>query len=358
MAVNGPDPQRGVMFQDYALFPWRTVLGNVEFGPYAPVASAPRNDARWRDATSRWLGSPASNSRFPHELSGGMRQRCALARLLANEPKVWLMDEPLAAVDLQTRIHPAGRAAAAVGRRRGSASRPRGDVRDPRHRRGSLLADRIIVLGRRPGQIKEVVAIDLPRPRRRCAISPRRRGSSTHIWGLIRDEAAQAIVEETLESIRPADEAKERRNEATCNPSVGSASAAPVGAARLPLFRASPALAHALKMTMGVGLTNDGAPLVFAMQRDKLLDKAATELGLRMSMRDYLDFPVLLRMLQGLAAGQLDYRHAGFDPDHPQSAAAECRGADRDRRWRHQISAAGAAHSSIKNLDDLKGKTV
>src|SRR3954470_7492163 len=73
----------------------------------------------------------------------------------------------------------------------------------------------------------------------------------------------------------------------------------------LPLFRASPALAQALKMTMGVGLTNDGAPLVFAMQKEKLLDKAAAELGLQLDA-EYLNFPVLLRMLQGLVAGQLD----------------------------------------------------
>ncbi|MBL0929372.1 MAG: hypothetical protein IBJ15_04530, partial [Alphaproteobacteria bacterium] len=75
--------------------------------------------------------------------------------------------------------------------------------------------------------------------------------------------------------------------------------------AGLSLFRASPSMAQALKMTMGVGLTNDGAPLVFAMQRDKLLEKAAGELGLSIDS-EYLNFPVLLRMLQGLAAGQLD----------------------------------------------------
>ena len=125
----------------------------------------------------------------------------------------------------------------------------------------------------------------------------------------------------------------------------------------MPLFRASPALADALKMTMGVGLTNDGAPLVFAMQRDKLLDKAATELGLQIDA-DYLNFPVLLRMLQGLAAGQLDIGMLGSTPtirNLSQPAAAV------------PIAIAGGGikfplqvppNSSIKNLDDLKGKTV
>src|SRR5262245_57959103 len=80
-----------------------------------------------------------------------------------------------------------------------------------------------------------------------------------------------------------------------------------------PLFRASPAMAQALKMTLGVGLTNDGAPLVFAMQKEKLLDKAAAELGLKIDS-EYLNFPVLLRMLQGLAAGQLDIGMLGSTP--------------------------------------------
>ena len=81
----------------------------------------------------------------------------------------------------------------------------------------------------------------------------------------------------------------------------------------LPLFMASPALAQALKMTLGIGLTNDGAPLVFAMQREKLLEKAAEELGLKVET-EWLNFPVLLRMLQGLAAGQLEIGMLGSTP--------------------------------------------
>src|SRR6185437_7819041 len=92
--IAGPDPRRGVMFQDYALFPWRTVLGNVEFGPLARGASR----EAMRATAQRYVelvGLAGFEQRYPHELSGGMRQRCALARLLANEPDVWLMDEPL-----------------------------------------------------------------------------------------------------------------------------------------------------------------------------------------------------------------------------------------------------------------------
>src|SRR5579871_2131193 len=125
----------------------------------------------------------------------------------------------------------------------------------------------------------------------------------------------------------------------------------------LPLFRASPALAAALKMTMGVGLTNDGAPLVFAMQRDKLLDQAASELGLQIDS-EYLNFPVLLRMLQGLAAGQLDIGMLGSTPTirnlAQPDAAVPIGLAGGGIKFPLQVPRG----SPIKNLDDLKGKTV
>jgi NitT/TauT family transport system ATP-binding protein len=186
-AVRGPDPQRGVMFQDYALFPWRTVLGNVEFGPMARGVGAVERRALAQLHIER-VGLGGFENRFPHELSGGMRQRCALARLL---------DEPLAAVDLQTR-----------NILQDELLRLWGDDAEPASRRAVMfvthgideavyLSDRVIVLGRRPGQIKEVVAIDLPRPRRALRNSAAAGRFVDHIWGLIRDEAAQAIVEET-----------------------------------------------------------------------------------------------------------------------------------------------------------------
>lgn len=129
------------------------------------------------------------------------------------------------------------------------------------------------------------------------------------------------------------------------------------GLLALPLFKASPSLAQALKVTMGVGLTNDGAPLVFALQRDNLFEKAATELGLRIET-EYLNFPVLLRMLQGLAAGQLDIGMMGSTPTirnlaQPNPAVP--------------IALAGGGinlplqvprNSPIKKLDDLRGKTI
>jgi NitT/TauT family transport system ATP-binding protein len=191
--VAGPDPRRGVMFQDYALFPWRTVQGNIEFGPLARGQDKSR-----RAATARryieLVGLSGFEDRYPHELSGGMRQRCALARLLANEPEILLMDEPLAAVDLQTR-----------NILQDELLRLWGDERSAGERRAVLfvthgideavyLSDRIIVLGRRPGRIKEIVTIDLPRPRRGQRNSPIAGRLNEHIWSLIRDEAAEAIA--------------------------------------------------------------------------------------------------------------------------------------------------------------------
>ena len=143
------------------------------------------------------MGLEGFESRYPHELSGGLRQRCALARLLANEPDVWLMDEPLAAVDLQTRSI-----------LQEELLRIWGEVSEIGQRSTVLfvthgideavfLSDRVIVLGRRPGTIKEIVAIDVPRPRARFRGDSRVRELVEYIWELIRDEAAQAIVEET-----------------------------------------------------------------------------------------------------------------------------------------------------------------
>ncbi|HEV8500097.1 MAG TPA: ABC transporter ATP-binding protein [Casimicrobiaceae bacterium] len=194
--VSGPGPERGVMFQDYALFPWRTVAGNVEFGPYArgvPLAERRARVARLIEL----VGLAGFEGRYPHELSGGMRQRCALARMLANDPRVWLMDEPLAAVDLQTRIILQDELLRLWGDGESSGERPTVMFVTHGIDEAVLLADRIMVLGRRPGRIKELVRVDLPRPRARLRNSPEMARLSAQVWDLIRDEAAQAITEET-----------------------------------------------------------------------------------------------------------------------------------------------------------------
>ncbi len=194
--ITGPAPERGVMFQDYALFPWRTVLGNVEFGPFARgVGKAERRDAAMRYIAM--VGLAGFENRYPHELSGGMRQRCALARMLANQPRVWLMDEPLAAVDLQTRNILQDELLRIWGDAARAEDRPAVMFVTHGIDEAVYLADRIVVLGRRPGRVKEVVAVDLPRPREGARSAPRAARIIEHVWSLIRDEAAAAIVEET-----------------------------------------------------------------------------------------------------------------------------------------------------------------
>ena len=194
--VSGPGPERGVMFQDYALFPWRTVQGNVEFGPFA--RGVPRAERRERaERLVKLVGLEGFEHRYPHELSGGMRQRCALARLLANEPRAWLMDEPLAAVDQQTRIILQDELLRIWGEERAAAEKPAVLFVTHAIDEAVHLADRIVVLARRPGQIREIVEVDLPRPRAALRSSPVAGRLIERVWGLIRDDAARAIAEET-----------------------------------------------------------------------------------------------------------------------------------------------------------------
>jgi len=194
--VTGPGPDRGVMFQDYALFPWRTVAGNVEFGPVA--RGVDKEAARERVRTLiEMVGLRGFEQRYPHELSGGMRQRCALARMLANDPAMWLMDEPLAAVDLQTRIILQEELLRLWGDD-GASHVERPTVVFVTHGidEAVLLADRVLVLGRRPGRIKQVVDVRLPRPRAALRNTPEVARLTAQVWDLIHDEAAQAITEE------------------------------------------------------------------------------------------------------------------------------------------------------------------
>jgi NitT/TauT family transport system ATP-binding protein len=182
--VAGPGPDRGMMFQEFALFPWRTVAGNVEWGLEAQ--GVPRAE---REATVRkYLGMMdlvEFRDHLPSELSGGMKQRVALARVLAFDPKVLLMDEPFGALDAQTREvmqeeltrlwEHTGKTIVFVTH----------DIEE-----AVYLGDRVVVLTARPGRIKEEVPISLPRPRditvkRSLACLEYR----NHIWALIRSES-------------------------------------------------------------------------------------------------------------------------------------------------------------------------
>jgi NitT/TauT family transport system ATP-binding protein len=197
-AITGPGPDRGVMFQDYALFPWRTVVGNVEFGlRYGPAGA--HLDARARDErvrhTIELVGLKGAEGKYPNQLSGGMRQRVALARLMANEPEVLLMDEPLAALDAQTRIILQEELLRIWGQDRPAAERRTVVFITHAIDEAVFLADRIAVMTTHPGRLKAIIDVPLARPRGDATrADPQFQALAQHIWGLIRDEAYRAIV--------------------------------------------------------------------------------------------------------------------------------------------------------------------
>lgn len=192
--VTGPAPGRGMMFQEYALFPWKPVWQNVEFGPRARGWPKERRDEIVRTYIDL-VGLTGFEDKYPFELSGGMRQRCALARLLANEPQILLMDEPLAAVDAQTRSILQDETLRLWGEEH--AQHERRTVIYVTHsiEEAVYLADRVVVLHARPGRIAADIRIDLPRPRSHGRAGHAFDMYQEQIWQLIRDEAYQAVRE-------------------------------------------------------------------------------------------------------------------------------------------------------------------
>jgi len=196
--IVGPGPARGVMFQDYALFPWHTVRGNVGFGlrhgPPGYGLSSESRARRVRDCIEL-VGLNGAEDKYPHQLSGGMRQRVALARLMANEPEVLLMDEPLAALDAQTRLILQDELLRIWGQ--DSPASVRRTVVFITHAidEAVFLADRIAVMTTNPGRLKALIDVPLPRPRNDATrASAEFQALSQHIWSLIRDEAYRATV--------------------------------------------------------------------------------------------------------------------------------------------------------------------
>lgn len=157
--IRKPGPDRGVVFQEYALFPWLTVAQNIEFGlRERRVAKAERRECVRRQIAS--VGLSGFEQRYPQELSGGMRQRVALGRVLVNDPKILLMDEPFAALDAQTRTIMQQELLRVWGAERRTALFITHNIEE-----AILLGDRVVVMTARPGRIKEIVKIELPRPR-------------------------------------------------------------------------------------------------------------------------------------------------------------------------------------------------
>ncbi|MGW4120232.1 ABC transporter ATP-binding protein [Nocardia sp. NPDC004711] len=185
--VTGPGLDRGIVFQQYALLPWRTARANIEFGL---EAKGIRRRER-REIAEHYLelvGLAGFGNRYPHELSGGMKQRVAIARSLAFDPEVLLMDEPFAALDAQTRESLQDELLR-IWRATGKT------VLFITHGidEAVYLGQRVAVLTSRPGRIKAVVDIDLDRagdPDIRS--SERFRELRHHVWSLLHDEVARA----------------------------------------------------------------------------------------------------------------------------------------------------------------------
>jgi NitT/TauT family transport system ATP-binding protein len=158
-AVLKPGPDRGVVFQEYALFPWLTVAQNIEFGLRERGVAKAERQARVREQILS-VGLSGFERRYPQELSGGMRQRVALARVLVNDPKILLMDEPFAALDAQTRTIMQQELLRVWSAARRTAIFITHNIEE-----ALLLGDRVVVMTARPGRIKEIVTVNLIRPR-------------------------------------------------------------------------------------------------------------------------------------------------------------------------------------------------
>lgn len=157
--VEGPGPERGVVFQQYALFPWLTVRKNVEFGLKLKGIKKEEADK----ITNKYLKMVDLEDfadSYPKELSGGMKQRVAIARAYAMNPEVLLMDEPFGALDAQTRTQLQSELLKAWENERKTCFFITHDVDE-----AIILAQRVVIMSARPGRVKEIVNIDIPYPR-------------------------------------------------------------------------------------------------------------------------------------------------------------------------------------------------
>ena len=186
--VTRPGPDRGFVFQQDALFPWRTVRDNIVFG--LEVQGRPRRLARARaEELIRLVGLSGFEQHFPHELSGGMRQRANLARALTIDPDILLMDEPFAALDAQTREIMQAELLRIWERGQKTVLFVTHQIDE-----AVYLADRVVVMTSRPGQIKAVLDVNIPRPRDLSVKRlPEFLAIVDEIWKMIEEEVKAAL---------------------------------------------------------------------------------------------------------------------------------------------------------------------
>jgi NitT/TauT family transport system ATP-binding protein len=195
--VRGPHPSIGMIFQEESTFPWRSVIDNVAFP--LEIAGMPKAERyeRARHFVSL-VGLDGFERRFPAELSGGMRQRVSMARTLAAEPKIMLMDEPFAALDEQTRLLLGDKVLQIQQQLKQTTLLITHNITE-----AVQLSDRIMVMTYRPGKVKRIVDIDLPRPRTSEIVSSEAFGRYVaQIWNDLREEATRGLRDDESRKLR------------------------------------------------------------------------------------------------------------------------------------------------------------
>jgi NitT/TauT family transport system ATP-binding protein len=187
--ITGPAPERAMVFQSFALLPWLTVVQNIAFGLHMRGVNKRERAEQARSLAAK-VGLEGFEGHFPAQLSGGMQQRVGLARALAVEPQVLLMDEPFGALDEQTKR-------VLWEELRRVWERDRKTVVFVTHSMDEaiVLADRIVVMTNRPGRIKEIIDVNIPRPRpSHIETAPEYPALKSHMWDLLRVEQEEVAV--------------------------------------------------------------------------------------------------------------------------------------------------------------------
>ena len=188
--IKGPHASVGMVFQEESTFPWRTVIENVAF----PLEIEGMGKTQRHEKARHFINMVGLNgfeNRYPNELSGGMRQRVSLARTLASEPKILLMDEPFAALDEQTRLLLGDKVLQIQQELKQTTLLITHNITE-----AVQLSDRIMVMTYRPGKIKRIVDIDLPRPRNSDIVGSDAFGHYVaQIWSDLREEASRGLEE-------------------------------------------------------------------------------------------------------------------------------------------------------------------
>jgi NitT/TauT family transport system ATP-binding protein len=183
--VSSPGPDRAMVFQQDSLFPWYTVERNIMYGLELQQRLAKEKMRERAAQLIDLVGLEGFAEHYPHELSGGMRQRVNIARALAPDPELLLLDEPFAALDAQTREFMQGELLKILGRTKKTALFITHQIDE-----AIFLADRVAVFSARPARIKEIVAVDLPQARTLdLKLQPRFTALYGHVWHLIQEES-------------------------------------------------------------------------------------------------------------------------------------------------------------------------